>query len=57
MQILTLPIWVVSAFQAEKQKNDMLKYFDIDTISIKIIEYVEQTRKKSISLSLNGLGS
>lgn len=55
MQIFVIPIWVISAFQAEQQKHKMLKYFEIDTISLKIKEYVEQTRKKSISLSLNGL--
>ena len=54
MQIFTIPIWAVSAFQAEQQKHKMIKYFEIDTISLKIKEYVEQTRKKSISLSLNG---
>jgi len=47
----------VSAFQAEQQKHKMIKYFEIDIISLKIKEYVEQTRKKSISLNLNGLGS
>jgi len=55
IQIFTIPIWVISAFQAEQQKHKMIKYFEIDTISIKIKEYVEETRKKSISLSLNGL--
>jgi hypothetical protein len=53
-QLLAIPIWVVSAFQAEKQKYKMMKYFEIDNISFQIKEYVEQTRKKSISLSLNG---
>lgn len=53
-QIIAVPIWVVSAFQAEKQKHAMMKYFEVDTISEKIKEYIEQTRKKSISLSLNG---
>ena len=32
----------------------MMKYFEVDSISQKIKEYAEQTRKKSISLSLNG---
>ena len=53
-QILAIPIWVISAFQAERQKHEMMKYFEVDSISQKIKEYVEQTRKKSISLSLNG---
>jgi len=57
MQIFIIPIWVISAFQAEQQKNKMIKYFEIDTISLKIKEYVEQTRRKSISLSLNSLDS
>lgn len=53
-QILAIPIWVISAFQAERQKYEMMEYFEVDSISQKIKEYVEQTRKKSISLSLNG---
>lgn len=57
MQIFTIPVWVISAFQAEHQKHKMIKYFEVDTISLKIKEYVEQTRKKSINFRLNGLSS
>ena len=53
-QIVAIPIWIISAFQAEQQKHKMMKYFEIDSISEKIKEYVEETRKKSINLSLNG---
>lgn len=53
-QILSIFIWIISAYQAEKQKHNILNYFEIDNISKKMKIYIEEINSKKIDMTING---
>ncbi len=51
-QIYLIPIWIISAFQSERQKSKVLQYFDVSTFSKQIKLYLKDAEEKSLTESL-----
>jgi hypothetical protein len=51
-QFFTIPIWIISAYQAQQQKNEIIKFFDVENISVKLKEYIEERNLKNIELDI-----
>jgi len=51
-QFFTIPIWIISAYQAQQQKNEIINFFDIENISGKLKEYIQEKNLKNIELEL-----
>ncbi|WP_434637392.1 hypothetical protein MLC35_01030 [Sulfurimonas sp. NW7] len=51
-QLLSIPVWIISAYQTQLQKHEMLKYFEIKNISEKLEFYIKEKQEKNIDLQV-----
>jgi len=52
-QILLVLLWVISAFQAEKQKIQMFSFISIKNIKTNIKKYIDSKNQKEIEIDLD----
>jgi hypothetical protein len=50
-QITLIPVWIYSAFQAEKQKNDIFKYLDVYHIAKNLDGYINDKTTEEINMN------
>ena len=53
-QLFLISLWIISAFQAERQKAAMFKYLNVEQIAPNVQKYITAKRTKAINLSIDG---
>jgi hypothetical protein len=54
IQMLLILVWIISAFQSEKQKSEILKYLNAENIAPNAEKYIKDKRIKDIGFSTEG---
>ena len=56
LQISLIPTWIISAHQSEKQKNEIMNFFENPIEIVKDLKkYLEEIEEKEINISLNNI--
>ena len=56
LQVSLIPTWIISAHQSEKQKNEIMNFFENPIEIVKDFEkYLEEIEEKKININLNNI--